>query len=218
MTKSTLFTLALLGAASHLSAAPTLITGTPADSLLNAPTGPSLQFGTIYNFDSLTANTSYASYSPATGVTISSPDTLVVLPYGTQSSPNELFDNSATGSANITVKLASGTKEIGIGIADSDSVTITLQALNANGTALGSAFNVMLPSATVNPFNGYYAISDTAYDIYGLEVSQSIGNANYSGLAIDDLQVAPTPEPGSLALIGLSAAALLAFGRLRRRA
>lgn len=214
--KTTLFGLATLTMAAQLGATPTLITGTPGDSLLSAPTGPSLRFGTIYNFDTLTANTSYASYSPAAGISISSPDGLVVLPYSTQSGPNELFDNSAAGSASITITLGAATNEIGIGLADADGVTITLQALNAAGAAFGPASTVTLPATTVNPFNGYYAISDTGYDIYGLKITQSVSNANYSGLAIDDLQVAPAPEPASFALFGFAGAALVAFARLRR--
>jgi hypothetical protein len=93
---------------------------------------------------------------------------------------------------------------------------VTLQELGVNGLALGSPFSVTIPENTVNPGNGYFAISDTGYAIGGLEIIQNSANANNSGLAIDDLQVAPTPEPTTCFLAG---AGLLAFGisRLRRK-
>ena len=104
-----------------------------------------------------------------------------------------------------------GTEEIGIGIADSDitaagaPVTVYLQALNASGVGFGTVFSITLPTDGSNPGNGYYTISDTSYDIYGLQITQPTSNANlYSGLAVDDLQVAPTPEPATFALFGVS--------------
>jgi hypothetical protein len=199
------------------SASPMLITGTPGNA--NLGTGPSLIFGPIVNFDSLTPNTTLnPAQFAAQGITsISSPDGLTVEPYSTQSFPNDVVDNGVNGVANISIKLSTGSNEIGIGIADSDPVSITLQALGLNGSALGSAFSVTLPSNTINPYNGYFAIADSGYAIGGLEILQTSANASYSGLAIDDLQVAPTPEPASFVLAG---AGLMAFGltRLRRKA
>ena len=78
-------------------------------------------------------------------------------------------------------------------------------------------FAVTLPTGGNNPGNGYFTVSDSKYDIYGIQISQPVGNANYSGLAIDDLQVAPTPEPASLALLGVGAI-LLGVLRSRRSA
>lgn len=202
------------------NAAPVLGTGTAGNAALK--TGPSPSFGEIFNFDSLTAN---STFSPTTyaaqGVNISSPDGLVVLPYSTQSGPNFLFDNSAAGSANILIKTF-GVSEIGVGIADSDvnasnvPVTISLQALNSSGVGFGSIFNVTLTDTGINPGNGYFTLSDSTADIYGLQILQSVSNASlYSGLAIDDVQVAP--EPSTWALLG--AGALLAgVTRLRKRA
>jgi phospholipase C len=132
-----------------------------------------------------------------------------------------LFDNSANGAVNIAIDTF-GTEEIGIGIADSDitatnaPVTVYLQALNSSGVGFGTLFAVTLPTGGSNPGNGYFTLTDTSYDIYGLQITQPVGSANYSGLAIDDLQVTPTPEPGTFALLGLSA--LLAGAiRLRKR-
>jgi hypothetical protein len=197
-------------------ASPVLIVGTPGDADLSKNLGPSPNLGNLFNFDSLTAFSTFApSMFASQGVTISSPDGLIVDPFSTQSGPNELFDDSSNGTANTTISLAFGTSAIGIGIADSDPVSITLQALAANGTALGSAFNVSLAAteSTVNTGNGYYVLEDTTSDIFGLRITQSAGNAQlFSGLAIDDLQTAP--EPSSYLLLGAGAVIL---GSLRRR-
>jgi hypothetical protein len=203
-------------AAVSAGAAPIVGIGTPANSYLSTPTGPSPSFGTLFNFDLLMPGSTFnASQYAAQGVKITSPDGLVVEPYSTQSSPNELFDNSANGTANIKI-MTFGTGEIGIGIADSDPVTITLQALNASGSGFGGIFNETLPAGGSNPGNGYFTISDTGYDICGVQILESVGSASYSGLAIDDLQVAATPEPAALALLG-AGAVLLGVARLRKR-
>ena len=141
---------------------------------------------------------------------------MTVLPFSTQSSPNEVFDGGANGTADISIKLSYATNEIGIGIADADPVTVMLRALDLNGSPLGGAFSVTVPQDTGNPFNGYYAITNTGYTIGGLEILQGSADASFTGLAIDDLQAAPTPEPGSLVLAG---AGFVAFGltRLRKR-
>jgi hypothetical protein len=200
-------------------ATPVLTVGTPGDAMLSKPTGPSPTLGNLINFDSLTA---FSTFTPSTfasqGVTISSPDGLVVFPFSTQSGPNELFDNSPDGSANITVGLGLGVTAIGIGIADSDPVSITLQALAANGSNLGAAFSIPLSTteSTVNTGNGYYVLQDNTSDIFGFRITQSVGNAAaFSGLAIDDLQT--TPEPSAVLLLALGAAMILGSSRLRRR-
>jgi PEP-CTERM motif len=218
-----------------VQASPVLIVGTPEDSQLKKPAGLSPNLGgTLINFDNLTTSVSCdeeavgcPTFNPSTfvsqGITsISSPDGLIVLPFSTQSGPNELFDNSSNGTANITISLARGTSAIGIGIADSDgevdsSLTITIQALNSTGGDLGSAFveNLMNTESAVNTGNGYYVVEDTTPDIFGLQITQNVANVNFSGLAIDDLQVAP--EPSSFLLLG-AGVATLAFFRLRKRA
>jgi hypothetical protein len=198
-----------------MQAGPVLISGTPADdySLPNTSASPNLQ-GILLNFDSLTPLATYSTYTSG-GVSISSPDGLEVLPYSSQSAPNELFDNSAAGSANITIGITKGATAIGVGIADSDSVTITLQALNSVGTVFGPAFNLTIPETGSNPGNGYYVVEDTTADIYGLRITQPLSSVNYSGLAIDDVQVAPEPSTFMLLAAG---AAVLGTRLLRKRA
>jgi hypothetical protein len=195
---------------------PVLITGTPGDANLAVPTRPSPTLGNLINFDNVLTCTSTACPSlTVLNATFSSPDGVLVIPFSTQSFPNELFDNSANGSANLSIQLIGGVTEIGVGIADSDPVTVTLQALNSSGTPFGNAFAVTIPENTVNPGNGYYVVSDTTPDIFGLLVTQPVGSANFSGLAIDDVQ--STPEPSTFLLLA-SGAALFAGLRLRKRA
>jgi hypothetical protein len=186
---------------------PVLIEGTPADSYLSTPTSAAPNLGGInINFDSLTPFATYSTYA-SQDVTISSPDGLEVLPFSTQSGPNELFDTSTAGSANISIGFTSGESAIGVGIADSDiqsngqPVSIFLQALNAGGTGFGSLFSITLPETGANPGNAYFVIQDSTAEIHGLQITQPVGNANYSGLAIDDVQV--VPEPSSILLLGI---------------
>jgi hypothetical protein len=204
-------------------AAPLWFTGTPADNsmLPNKPASPALG-GILINFDSLPScptfppsgctNLSGTNFS---GVTISSPDGLCAIPLSAQTTPNELFDNSAFGSANITVRTSIGATAFGVGIADSDPVTITLQALGAGGVASGAAFAVTIPATGGNPGNAYYYVTDTTPDLFGFTITQSVSNPNNSGLAIDDVQVAPEPSTFLLLTAG---AAILGILRLRRRA
>jgi hypothetical protein len=199
-------------------AIPVLVAGTPGNSQLATPTGPSPNLGSLLlSFSELTP---FSTFSPSTyasrGVTISSPDGLIVEPFSTQSNPNFLFDNSPNGSANITISLAFGTAAIGVGIADSDSPTnIELQALGAGGVDLGSPFSVTIPETTVNPGNGYFVVEDTTADIHGLQITQTDSGADYSGLAIADVQ-AVVPEPSSFLLVP-GALAIIGFWRLRKK-
>jgi hypothetical protein len=210
----------ILAAAPILAtAAPILVVGTPGNSQLNTPTGPSPRFGTLINFDGLTPNSTFAPGTYASqGVTsISSPDGLMVEPFSTQSFPNELFDESTDGTADITIALAGGVNAIGIGIADIDPVSVTFQALGLSGAALGSPFTEDLATTEdpINIGNGYYVISDSTADIYGLAITQTSANpALYSGLAIDDPQI--TPEPSSFLLLITGAGSLFCFRRRKR--
>jgi hypothetical protein len=198
-------------------------TGTPADdsSLPNIPASPKLG-SVLINFDSLPSCQSFppsgcTNYSGTTfsGVTISSPDGLYAIPFSAQTAPNELFDNSGDGTANIAVETSVGQLAFGVGIADSDPVTITLQALGAGDVALGPAFAVTIPELGGTAGNGYYYVQDTTPEIFGFTITQSVASADFSGLAIDDVQV--SPEPSTLLLL-IGGAALVGSLRLRKRA
>lgn len=211
----------------------TLVTGTPGNDNLSPVTGPSpLLNGLLIDFplSQFPYNASGTSFNPSTyaseGVTISSPDGLTVYPVFEQGpSPNELYDDGTNGSgdgaADITISLASGTTAIGVGISDSDfvnndPVAITLQALGSGGTDLGSPFSITIPENTVTAGNGYFVLEDGAKDIYGLQIVAP--TTNQGGLAIADIQVAPTPEPSSLAFLVAGLMAVAGFSRLRKKA
>jgi hypothetical protein len=196
-------------------AAPVLITGTPADANLAVPTGPSPGLGGLINFDNVSTCSTTCTSLTVGNATFSSPDMLSVIPFSTQTAPNELFDNGPGGTANLIIRLTGGVQQIGVGIADSDPFTVHLQALNSAGVGFGSVFNLTIPENTVNPGNGYFVVSDTTADIFGLQITQSVSNANNSGLAIDDVQ--STPEPASWMLLA-SGVALFACMRMRKRA
>ncbi len=223
--------LPFLLAATVAHAVPVLTVGVPGDSLLSTPTRPSPSLGTstLLTFDALVPYASYSTYSSG-GVSISSPDGLVVYPFSTQSGPNELYDNSALGSASILITSATAVAEIGVGIADSDAVNVVFQAIGAGGVNLGPAFFESLASteSLINTGNGYYIVGDGTADIFGLRITQALSSVNYSGLAIDDVQLAAaplaaavvTPEPSSLLLLseGLAAASALSYFRKSKQA
>lgn len=207
-----------------MQAGPVWFTGTPADnsSLPNTPASPKLG-GVLINFDGLASCPTFppsgcTNYSGTTfsGVTISSPDGLEAIPFSGQTAPNELYDNSAGGSASITVQTLGGQYAFGVGIADSDPVTITLQALGAGGVALGAPDIVTITEIGGNPGNGYYYVQDTSADLFGFTITQSVSDPGFSGLAIDDVQAA-TPEPSTFLLLS-AGAAIFAARRLRKRA
>lgn len=212
-------TLFLTGLAAYAGTI-TETTGTPGNAYTSpvTPVSPNLH-GTLVNFDTTAlenpAATCVVSGCPSltlSGMTFSSPDLIQVIPYSTQSGPNELYDLGANGTANLTIALTGGVNEIGVGIADSDPVTITIEALGAGGAVLQS-FPVTITEIGSNPGNGYFLISDTTPGLFGLDIIQSVSNANYSGLAIDDVQA--TPEPSSYLLLASGVALLFA---LRKRA
>ena len=209
-----------------VQAAPILVVGTPGDLTLSTPTGPTPRLTILANFDSLTPDTG-AAFNPSTyssvGLTISSSNGgLTVISGSSQSSknsPNELWDDTidnapGDGSANILIQYAPGTAALGFGIADFDPVLITIQPLAQDGSNLGSAFTInpqnnLIPS---EPGNGYYVVEDSSADIFGVLITQA-GGANNSGLAIDDVAVAPEPSTLMLFATGI---AILGFLRLRR--
>jgi hypothetical protein len=112
---------------------------------------------------------------------------------------------------------------VGVGIADSDDpdgtgdpVTIALQALDVNGNPLGGVDDVTLPETGSNPGNGYFYVTDTTDDIYGIQITQPVGNVNFSGLAIDDVQAAP--EPSTWLLLTGGGLVIIGSSRLRKKA
>jgi hypothetical protein len=224
MNKRALFYLSWMLATPLLTlAGPIWLVGTAADdsSLPNKPATPNLG-GVLINFDGLSSCAVFppsgcTNYSGTafSGVTISSPDGLYAIPFSAQTAPNELFDNSAEGSASITVETAGGESAFGVGIADSDPITITLQALGAGYVPFGAADVITIPETGGNPGNGYYYVVDTTSDIFGFTITQSLSDPSFSGLAIDDVQVSPEPSTFLLLTAG---AATLGILRLRRRA
>jgi hypothetical protein len=229
-------------ASTFVQAAPVLVVGTPADCILAASCSASVPTPYFNNgmitFASGWPTTTFTSFTSG-ATTISSPDTLTVEPYSTQSNPNYLVDNGTggdgDGTANITISLADGVTGIGVGIADSDMeyvdgvytdtpVPIYLQALGAGGVALGSVFEVTIPENTPNSGNGYFAVEDTTADIYGLQIVENYQTTvdtsglglDYSGLAIADVQ--STPEPSTFVLLFGGVAAMGARRLMRKKA
>jgi hypothetical protein len=201
------------------NAGPILIVAQPGDAMLSTPTGPSINLGGAFlNFDSLTPFSSFGSYTQS-GITISSPDGLSVLPYSTQSGPNELFDNGPGGTANINISVAGGTSSIGFGVADSDPVSIMVELLGKTGNDLGSfLINLAATESAINTGNGYYVFTDAGTLIYGVDILQTVSNGDYSGLAIDDVQDAPEPASFAFLLEGLVALFFIGYSRSLKRA
>ncbi len=207
------------------------VSGTPSNAFHSpAILNPTPNFGGLtINFDTPgledpTATCVVSSCPSLTlqNVTFSSPDGFQVVPFSEQSGPNELFDTSADGSANLTISLTQGVGFIGIGIADEDftsggaPVTIALEALGLGNTNLGT-FNVTMPQLGTTAGNGYFVITDsTAPNLFGLKITTA-GDPNGldSGLAIDDVQV--VPEPSSYLLVA-SGVGLFFFLRKRKLA
>ncbi len=142
------FPLALVSVVSISAAiaAPTLHTGTPA-GFTTFMTTPSPRFGVLVNFDdpATVADTNGGSfalpgnwYSSSGIASITAVAGALVIPYGDQSAPDYLTTGSGNGTASITIDLNKATNIIGIGLADSDGVPITLIALRAGNTPLAS--------------------------------------------------------------------------------
>jgi hypothetical protein len=175
-------------------ASPTITVGTPNSFGF----GLSPTFGTLINFDDQTPFATVASdaYSAegVESVANSDPsDPLIAALFSQQSEP--IYLTTADNVADIDITFASATDEVGIGLLNDGVTPATLTVYDAAGDSLGSFVETA-------PLNGYYVISDTSDDIKSFSIgSQAVG--------IDDLQFAPTPEPGSIsfAAVGLAIAA-----------
>ncbi len=80
---------------------------------------------------------------------------------------------------------------MGVGIADSDAdansnpVNIFLQALNSTGGDLGAAEEINITEVGSNPGNGYFYVTDTTDDVYGIQITQSVSNPSLYSRAGD---------------------------------
>jgi hypothetical protein len=179
-------------------------------------------FGTLINFDdlaSLVAGTTSGFYPippgqyAAEGVSSisNSPagNPLFAAFFSQQSQPVYLTTGpNANFAGDITITLSKPASRIGIGVLSDNTTPVTLSALAANGTVLGS-FTVTTSASGPTPSNGYWVVQDSALDIQSLQI---ISAAN---LGVDDLQFLSTPEPKNLSLLAFGAV-LLIFGILRK--
>jgi hypothetical protein len=228
-----------------------IVEGTPGDNNLLPASAPSPGFSNVINFANLESQitalgstnaancdnngTNCPSFNPSQyasqGVTISSPDGLLVYPFSDQTAGGiELFDPGATnsstctstascdGTANITIGLAGGVNDLAVGISEfDDPVTITISALGQNGAVLASnSMNVTtdIENAAAGTGQTYFVAEDTTPGIYGLEITQTTQTFG-SGLALAEVE--SSPEPSTFLLIG-GGLAMIGYSRLRRKA
>ncbi len=221
-----------------------IIQGTAGDAneLPATPASPALP--TVINFsglssqitanctDNLVCPTFNSSTYASQGVTISSPDGLLIYPFSTQTAGGiELFDPGATnsstcvangncdGTANITVKLATGVEDLAVGITEfDDPITLTLEALDQSGSVLDSldvSTDVENAESAQNTGNTYFVAEDTTPGIYGLEILQTT-QTDGSGLALSEVEY--SPEPSTFLLLIGGGLGMIGFTRLRRKA
>jgi hypothetical protein len=233
-----------------------LIPATPGNNNLFPASSPSPTFsGLILNFANLESQitalgppnaanceglgTNCPTFSPSQyasqGVTISSPDSLLIYPFSDQTAGGiELFDPGASngptcpstgncdGTANITVTLASAVANLAIGLSDFDNpVNATINVLGQGGTVLFSDTTDVTADleAAANALTGtgqtYFAAEDTIPEIYGIQITQTI-QTDGSGLALAEVEA--TPEPSTLLLMIGGGLAMIGVSRLRRKA
>jgi hypothetical protein len=228
----------------------TIVQGTPGDNSLLPASSPSPNLGGVINFANLESQitalgatnaancdsfgTNCPTFSPtqyaSQGITISSPDSLLIYPFSDQTAGGiELFDPGATnpstctststcdGTANITVALAGGVNDLAVGLSDFDNpVTVTLNVLGAGGAVLDSVDeSIPVETATGTTGQTYFVAEDTTEDIYGLQILQTTVTDG-SGLAL--AEVAATPEPSTFLLLVGGGMAMIGATRLRKRA
>jgi hypothetical protein len=228
----------------------TIVEGTPGDNSFLPATLPSPNFSGVINFANLESQIT-ALGSPNTGncdnsgmncptfnpsqyasqgVTISSPDGLLIYPFSDQTAGGiELFDPGATnpstctststcdGTANITIGLAGGVQNLAVGISDfDDPVDVKITALGAGGANLGSLdVSTDIEAATAGTSQTYFVVGDTTPGIYGLEITQTTVTDG-SGLALAEVEY--TPEPSTFMLLIGGGLAMIGSARLRKKA
>jgi hypothetical protein len=225
-----------------LAEATTVFQGTPGNNGSLPVTSPSPSFPNVINFANLEGQ--ITSLPPAAqancennglqcptfnsaqyasqGVTISSPDSLIIYPFSDQTGGGiELFDpgtgGDLDGTANITISLAGGVSELAVGLSDfDDPVNVTLNVLGPGGTILDSVnVSAALEAATLTTGQTYFVAEDTIPDIYGLQITQTI-QTDGSGLALAEVEF--TPEPSTFLLVIGGGLAMIGSTRLRKRA
>ncbi len=227
-----------------------IVQGTAGDNTFLPATSPSPGFSNVINFANLDSQiTSLSSTAQADcvdsgvqcptfnstqyasqGVTISSPDGLVIFPFSDQTAGGiELFDPGATdsstclstgtcdGTANITIGLAGGVDDLAVGLSDfDDPVSLTINVLGAGNTVLESMdVSTDIEAAAQSTGQTYFVAEDTAPGIYGLQITQST-QTDGSGLALAEVEL--TPEPSTVLLMIGGGLALIGSTRLRKKA
>jgi hypothetical protein len=216
----------------------TIVQGAAGDANFLPATPPSPAFSNVINFSTLTTNvncsasnfvvadcpvfnsTTYASQ----GVTISSPDGLLIEPFSTQTAGGIYLADAGTGgdgdgTANITIGLANGVNALAVGISEFDApIDLTIEAIGAGGTVLDSldvSAAVEAAESAENTGNTYFVAEDTTPGIYGLVITQTV-QTDESGLALAEVEA--TPEPSTFLLLIGGGMAMLGATRLRKRA
>jgi hypothetical protein len=221
-----------------------IIQGIAGDSNNSPATAPSPSFSNVINFANLAGQISSLpaaaqancvnnglqcpTFNPSQyasqGVTISSPDGLLIFPFSTQTAGGiELFDEGTggdgDGTANITIGLANPVDSLAVGISEfDDPVTLTIEALGAGNTVLASldvSNAVENAEMAINTGNTYFVAQDTTPGIYGLKILQTTQTGG-SGLALAEVEYAP--EPSTLLLMIGGALAMIGSTRLRKKA
>jgi PEP-CTERM motif len=229
-----------------------IIQGVAGDNTLLPASSPSPGFSTVINFANLESQIvalgsaaaancdnnglgcptfNPSQYASPQGVTISSPDGLIIFPFSDQTAGGiELFDPGATspatcipnqtcdGTANITISLAGGVNALAVGISDfDDPVDVTLSVLGASGVIFSDTIDPTsaIEAATATTGQTYFVAEDTTPDITGIEITQSLPTGG-SGLALAEVEL--TPEPSTFMLLIGGGLAMIGAARLRKKA
>lgn len=227
-----------------------IVQGTPGDNNLLPASAATPGVGTVINFANLESQitslptaaqqncidnglqcpTFSSSQYASQGVTISSPDGLLIYPFSDQTAGGiELFDPGATspstcisagtcdGTANITIGLTGGVEQLAVGLSDfDDPVDLTLNVLGAGGAVLDSMnVSTSVEAATATTGQTYFVAEDTTAGIYGLQITQT-EVTDGSGLALAEVEY--SPEPSTFMLLIGGGMAMFGAARLRKKA